>query len=92
MKKILCLSLFNFLIAVNLTAQCWEKISTGGDHSIGLKIDGSLWVWGQNYYGEIGDSSNVNSAIPVQIGYETHWNKISGGTYHSVAIKDDGTL
>ena len=92
MKKILCLSLFNFLIAVNLTAQCWEKISAGGDHSIGLKTDGSLWVWGQNYYGEIGDSSNVNSAIPVQIGYETNWNKISGGTYHSVAIKDDGTL
>ena len=56
----------------------YEAIAAGGkgehsdichiDHSIGLKIDGTLWAWGNNTYGQLGNGSNVDQNIPVQIG------------------------
>jgi alpha-tubulin suppressor-like RCC1 family protein len=71
----------------------WEKISCGSDYfSLGIKTDGTLWSWGSNHYGQLGDGTLVNKNVPQQIGNETNWRDIFGGIRDSHAIKTDGTL
>ena len=80
---------------VNITfSQCFSKISVSNTHSLAIKTDGTLWSWGSNFYGELGDSTNVNNrTIPTQIGNSNNWLSISAGDgYYSVALKTDGTL
>ena len=59
---------------------------------IGIKSDGTLWAWGSNGFGALGDGTTVDRYIPVQIGISTNWISISGGAYHTLGIKSDGTL
>ena len=73
-------------------AQCWEKISIASKHTVALKANGSLWAWGDNQFGQLGNGTNLDLAIPTQIGNEYNWAQIATGAYDSVAIKNDGTL
>jgi alpha-tubulin suppressor-like RCC1 family protein len=70
----------------------WEKIKVGNQHSLAIKTDGTLWTWGRNEEGQLGDGSTTDRVTPVQIGIKTHWLSIEGGDVHSLAIKTDGTL
>ena len=71
----------------------WSQITCGGDHSLGLKTDGTLWAWGSNSMGQIGDATNTDKNIPTQIGNATDWNFVSASDWHhSMALKTDGTL
>jgi alpha-tubulin suppressor-like RCC1 family protein len=71
----------------------WKTISTGTIHVIGLKLNNSLWSWGNNQYGQLGDGTSGNiQTIPIQIGTDTNWQIVSAGGYHTLAIKNDGTL
>jgi alpha-tubulin suppressor-like RCC1 family protein len=77
-------------IAVNFKR---SGISAGGSHSLGLKSDGTLWAWGWNNWGQLGDSTiTLKSYIPVKIGPDNNWVKVSAGYFHSLALKSDGTL
>lgn len=73
------------------TDRDWDKISVGGDFCMALKKDGSLWGWGRNNYGQLGDGTTTNKSIPVKMGTAT-WKMISLGFVHVLAIKNDGTL
>ena len=77
----------------------WLNVAAGGNHCIATKTDGTLWAWGSNGYGQVGDGGGYvspgnysNRSSPVQIGSLTTWSKISAGYAHSLAIKTDGTL
>jgi alpha-tubulin suppressor-like RCC1 family protein len=74
------------------TATNWLSVSDGWYHTIALKTDGTLWVWGDNEYGQLGDNTTVDKLTPIQIGTTTNWQTIATGIYHSLAIKTDGTL
>ncbi|WP_395065327.1 T9SS type A sorting domain-containing protein [Flavobacterium sp.] len=74
------------------TSNDWNTISSTSTHVLGLKLNGTLWAWGNNTYGQLGDGSTMNKNIPVQIGFDTNWQKIRSGYSHSLAIKNDGTL
>lgn len=71
-------------------------VSGGGDqtsaHSMALKSDGSVWTWGSNQYGALGDGSFINSYVPMQVSGLSQVNAISAGGWHSVALKNDGTV
>lgn len=71
---------------------CWQSVSGGINFSMGLKTDGTLWTWGDNYDGELGDGTMLNRNTPTPIGTDNNWTKIAAGTYFSVAMKADGTL
>ena len=45
----------------------FTAILAGAHHSVGLKADGSVWVWGWNDYGQVGDGSVVSRASPSLI-------------------------
>ena len=71
----------------------WLAVSAGYHHTLATKTDGTLWAWGENNYGQLGN--NATSAFvfsPVQIGALTTWSKASAGTQFSQAVKTDGTL
>ncbi|MBP9793099.1 MAG: T9SS type A sorting domain-containing protein [Flavobacterium sp.] len=86
------LFLFFTLFTLQSNAQCWSKISSGAYHTIAIANNGTLWAWGYNNSGQVGNGTTVNQNIPVQIGTDTDWVYVGAGYYHSFAIKSNGTL
>jgi alpha-tubulin suppressor-like RCC1 family protein len=70
----------------------WNYVASGQGYSIAIKYDRSLWAWGHNLYGQLGDGSNIDRYTPVQVGSSTDWAKIVIGNSHSVALKTNGSL
>ena len=71
-------------------------ISAGGNHGLALESDGSVWAWGTNVWGELGNSTNLGNytwnvppygvaGIPAAAG-------VSAGNGTSVALVADGTV
>ena len=72
-------------------------IAAGSDHSIVLCSDGSMVTWGRNNNGQLGDGSNTNSLIPIDVDASDVLagrivKKISAGGFHNLASCSDGTL
>jgi alpha-tubulin suppressor-like RCC1 family protein len=73
----------------------WSQLSFGLGYNVGaLKADGTLWCWGNNYFGQCGVNSDSNSfSSPVQeITGSTNWAYLSLGAYFTAALKNDGTI
>jgi rubredoxin len=71
----------------------WKQIACGYAHNTAIKTDGTLWSWGYNGWGQLGDSTLGNKSSPVQtIAGGTNWKQVAGGWNHTAAIKTDGTL
>ena len=70
----------------------WQKISAGNYHTLGIKQNGTLWAWGANYAGQLGDGTNNNQNHPIQIGTDNNWESLCAGPDISLAIKYGGTL
>ena len=78
----------------------WEAISGGEYHSLALKSDGTIYSWGANSVGQLGNGENgadfadisKDKTAPIQIGTDRDWRTISAGSSHSLAIKTDNTL
>jgi alpha-tubulin suppressor-like RCC1 family protein len=71
----------------------WFQISSGSDHSVGIKSDGTLWLWGSGGAGRLGDNTVLSKSSPIQtISAGTNWRKVSAGSRNTGGIKTDGTL
>lgn len=66
--------------------------SAGDSHTLAIMSDGTLWAWGSNQFGQLGDGTMIDRPKPVQIGKDKDWYKVAAGTNHSLAIKKDGTI
>ena len=71
----------------------WAQVSCGSNHTLGIKNDGSLWAWGGNYYGQLGNNQagTTGTFSPVKIGTNS-WIQVAGGYNMSAAIRNDGSL
>ena len=73
-------------------------ISAGYKHGIAVKKDGSLWAWGHNSVGQLGDDSKVSTNVPVRVkganGEDWMKNVVSAyaNASTSMALKSDGTV
>ncbi|MBF0459632.1 MAG: fibronectin type III domain-containing protein [Nitrospirae bacterium] len=67
-------------------------IAAGYLHTIALKSDGTVYAWGYNGEGELGNSSNTGSNKPVQASSLSGVTAIAGGAFHSIGLKSDGTI
>ena len=71
----------------------WKQVAVGGDSTLAIKTDGTLWGWGENGRGQLGDGTLVNKSSPVQtVTGGTNWKNVSCGDLVTGAIKTDGTL
>ena len=63
----------------------WSKVSSGFLATTGaIKTDGTLWLWGRNANGQLGNNTVVYRSSPIQLGSSTNWNVISCGNSASV--------
>lgn len=70
----------------------WATISFGGNHAVAVKTDSTLWTWGFNNDGQLGDNTTVRMSSPVQVGGLTTWSKAECFANSTLARKTDGTL
>ena len=67
------------------------KLSLGGNHhSAAIAEDGSLYTWGRNYQGQLGNGTKTDSLTPIKI--MDNVKSVSLGYSHSAAITEDGSL
>jgi alpha-tubulin suppressor-like RCC1 family protein len=78
-------------IQIGVGAASWKMLSVGNNHSAGIRADNTLWTWGLNGGGQLGDGSYTNKSSPVQIGTSA-WNYVSAGESQTMAIRSDGAL
>ncbi|MGE5701132.1 MAG: RCC1 domain-containing protein, partial [Clostridia bacterium] len=67
-------------------------IDGGTKFSVALKSDGTVWAWGDNEFGQLGNGTNVNSLFPVQVSGLSGIKEIAAGNAHTLALKEDGTV
>ena len=71
----------------------WKSVAGGWNHTLAIKTDGSLWVWGYNDFGQLGINAFGNRSTPVTtFAGGNNWKSVAGGWGTTGAIKTDGTL
>ncbi len=63
----------------------------GAEFSAALKADGTVWTWGWNSYGQLGDGTTIPRWTPVQVNGLNNVVAISASLGHILAVKSDGT-
>jgi alpha-tubulin suppressor-like RCC1 family protein len=74
-----------------------KEVAAGDNHNIVLKNDGTVWAWGNNQYGQLGDGTSTTKKFPVQVksdssSYLTGVSAVAGGTSHTIVLREDGTV
>jgi len=71
----------------------WTQLYVNTDNIFGIRFDNTLWGWGNNNIGQLGDGTTINRSSPVQIGSDTNWSMVvASGTGHVIALKTTGAL
>ena len=83
---------FSVLNGSTTTDLLFRQVAAGGYHTVGVKTDGTLWSWGNNSWGQLGDGTTSNKSTPVQVGTASDWQLVVAGYGHTIATKTDGTL
>lgn len=68
------------------------SVSTGENHTVVVKLDGSLWTSGDNQYGQLGLGTLTYKTVGVKVGADHNWVSAIAGRYYTIALKNDGTL
>jgi alpha-tubulin suppressor-like RCC1 family protein len=67
-------------------------LAMGGSHSVALKADGTVWTWGRNHLGQLGDGTTTERHSPGQFSVLSGVRAIAAGLDHTVALQSDGTV
>ncbi|MBE0605157.1 MAG: chitobiase/beta-hexosaminidase C-terminal domain-containing protein, partial [Deltaproteobacteria bacterium] len=68
------------------------RIAAGAYHTVAVKSDGTVWAWGYNYSGQLGDGTTTDRSLPVRVTGLSGVAAVAAGVGHTVAVKSDGTL
>lgn len=84
----------NMTLAVNIGGLPGEIVEVAGSHyhTLALLADGTVWAWGDNTWGELGNGTNISSSTPQSVPNVTDIIAIAAGTDHSLALRSDGTV
>jgi alpha-tubulin suppressor-like RCC1 family protein len=72
----------------------YTQLAAGQQHSLALRPNGSLWAWGNNFYGQLGNPTNMgaNAANPAPLQVAGTYTRLAAGLGHSLALQADGSL
>jgi len=71
-----------------------KAITAGANHSVALKTDGTVWAWGNNGSGQLGNGSTTNRSYPVRLGGNsiTGAKQIAAGVDFTLVLRQNGTV
>ena len=92
--------LLGLLPLAGLRAQTspYTQVRSGENHSVALRADGTLWAWGSNAFGQLGNGTTTGRSLPAQVAApaaataSTTWAGVAAGIRHTLARRSDGTL
>ena len=70
----------------------WVQVAAGGLFTCALASTGTLWCWGTNDTGELGDGTTTPHSLPNQVGAWDDWTQVTTGYFHACAIRKDNSL
>jgi alpha-tubulin suppressor-like RCC1 family protein len=73
-------------------AGVYTRLAGGGDHSLAIQADGSLYTWGRNDHGQLGAASSATAWVSTPARVPGVWVQVAAGDQHSLGLKADGTL
>lgn len=86
----------NFSTGFSIVPAGYIVLAAGADHSLALKSDGTVWGWGFNFYGQLGNGATLNSNTPVTTPVEVltppgtpldHVTQVFAIGNHSIAVR-----
>ena len=70
----------------------YKQIEAGKKFTIALREDGTVWAWGDNTYGQLGQGNRVSAKKPVQVQNLTNIVSVAAGDNHAIAIDKLGNV
>ena len=75
----------------------WVMVSAGNVHTMAIRYDGTLWAWGNNDAGQLGNGTTEDWHVPLRVMHDVAYVSVSDGTNfpggeYTMAITNDGTL
>jgi len=61
-------------------------------HVVALSSDGTIWAWGSNQFGQLGDGTTTDRRTPVQVRGISSVTQVAAGAGFTLALRDDGTV
>jgi len=78
---------------LQVTGTTWKSVSAGQSHTCAIMLDGTLWCWGSNISGQLGDSTADSKSTPVPVAASGQtWIMVAAGVTHTCALATGGTL
>jgi len=78
---------------VQVAGTTWQSVSAGQSHTCALMLDGTLWCWGLNDSGQLGDNTLDSKSTPVAVvGSGQTWAIVAAGVTHTCALATGGSL
>ncbi|MEJ0078273.1 MAG: hypothetical protein WDO17_23095 [Alphaproteobacteria bacterium] len=69
-----------------------KAVVAGDLHCLALKGDGTVWAWGNNWHGQLGDGTKNSSSTPSQVTGLSDIAALAAAMGHSLALRRDGTV
>jgi alpha-tubulin suppressor-like RCC1 family protein len=78
---------------VQVTGTTWQSVSAGESHTCAIMLDGTLWCWGSNTSGQLGDNTLDSTSTPVAVITSGQtWAMVAAGVTHTCALATGGSL
>jgi hypothetical protein len=68
----------------------YQSVTTGGEHTCAVAVDGSAWCWGKGMDGELGTGIKQNEYVPARVRGDIRFTEIAAGAAHTCAVAVDG--
>lgn len=81
-------------VQLDVPAIAWSAIDAGGRHTVGVAKDGSVYAWGKNDVGQLGNGTLVDAVLPAKVTLPTgvRIQRVAAGVDFSLALATDGTV
>ena len=76
----------NTPVTVAGNSTIWKQVAVGDSFAVAIRTDGTLWSWGNNLFGQLGQGDQVARNVPTQVGVAKNWTYVAAGKSHVVAL------